>query len=272
VRSYASIYLPIASKYGLKTIIHSHATTSGSGFLSIVKTILQYPLRYQADYFIGCSQLAGEWLFGERVVRSDRYFMLNNGVDLKDFEFDLKKRQAVRSEFGIGEEIVFGHVGRFHEAKNHKFLLELFGGINEQMQNTKLIIAGDGDLRSSIERKIQTLGLSDSVILAGNRSDVPELMMAFDCFLFPSLWEGLPVAVVEAQASGLPCFVSDTITKEVSISELVRYLPIDKGIDVWHDALCNHTFKRKDVSVSIKKAGFDVSTTANWLMCFYLKL
>lgn len=272
VRSYASIYLAIAKKHGVKTIIHSHSTSNGTGFKSIVKRCMQYPLRYQADYLFACSQIAGEWLYGEKATKGDNYFILNNAINTRKYKVDLATRLRVREQLGVKNNFVFGHVGRLHEAKNHMFLLDLFKCIINQKPESKLVIVGDGELREEIENKIAALELQKDVIMTGSRSDVPELLMAFDTFLFPSKWEGLPVTVVEAQAAELPCFVSDTVTKEVGISDLVHYLPIDKGTVCWCDAIIGSDLSKRDVQKEIIDAGFDVKETSQWLTDFYMRI
>ncbi len=270
VRSYASIYIPIAKKYGLKTIIHSHSTSNGKGMKSFVKAILQYPLRYEADYFMGCSKEAGEWLFGKRIVKSDRYFTIKNAIDTRRYSFDRVQRSILRNQFGIDESVkVFMHVGRLHEAKNHIFLLQVFSILIKEMPNSMLLIVGDGELSSEIEKQIKQLELQSNIKMLGARNDIPNLLNVADVFLFPSKWEGLPVTVVEAQASGLPCFVSDKITKEVGISELVKFLPIDKGTQVWIDAIKETDLTRKNVIDKIVQAGFDIKKSVEWLTKFY---
>ena len=270
VRSYASIYIPIAKKYGLKTIIHSHSTSNGKGMKSFVKAILQYPLRYEADYFMGCSKEAGEWLFGKRIVKSDRYFTIKNAIDTRRYSFDRVQRSILRNQFGIDESVkVFMHVGRLHEAKNHIFLLHVFAMLIKEIPNSMLLLVGDGELLSEIEKQIEQLNLKSYVKMLGARTDIPDILNAADVFLFPSKWEGLPVTVVEAQASGLPCLVSDKITKEVGISELVKFLPIDKGTQVWIDAIKETDLTRKNVIDKIIQAGFDIKKSVEWLTKFY---
>jgi glycosyltransferase involved in cell wall biosynthesis len=138
VRSYASLYLPIAKRHGVKTIIHSHSTSNGKGFSSLVKMALQYPLRYQADVLMGCSKESGEWLFGKKATAGDRFFFLPNGVDLQRFSFDENIRQQYRRDMGLEDKIVIGHVGRFHPAKNHMFLLESFAQLKRLRPNAVL--------------------------------------------------------------------------------------------------------------------------------------
>lgn len=270
VRSYSSIYFPIAKKHGIKTIAHSHSTSNGSGIKSIVKIILQYPLRYEADYFFGCSLKAGEWLFGKKIVQSDRYFTIKNAIDTQKYFFNRKQRSILRNQLRIEEDVtVFIHVGRLHEAKNHIFLLHVFAMLIKEIPNSMLLLVGDGELLSEIEKQIEQLNLKSNVKMLGARTDIPDILNVADVFLFPSKWEGLPVTVVEAQASGLPCFVSDKITKEVGISELVKFLPIDKGTQVWIDAIKETDLTRKNVIDKIIQAGFDIKKSVEWLTKFY---
>ena len=273
VRSYASIYLPIAKKHGVKTIIHSHSTSNGKGISSIVKTIMQYPLRYQADYFFGCSKEAGEWLFGKKIVNSNRYFMLKNAINLSSYRPNEDMRKSYRLKIGAAENtVVFIHVGRFHEAKNHLFLLEVFSAYLKININSLLVLVGDGELRPIIENKINELKILGKVIILGARNDVPNWLRAADCFLFPSKWEGLPVTVVEAQAAGVPCLISDKITKDVVISKLVTVLPIDTGVNIWSKELQESNLEKQNVEDKIKENGFDITDSCTWLTAFYRKI
>lgn len=270
VRSYASLYIPIAKKHGLVTIIHSHSTSNGKGVASLIKRVMQSSLKRKADYLFACSEESGRWLYGDKAIRGENYRMIPNAVDTEKFAFSPTTRTQVRETLGIGDDtIVYGHVGRLHPAKNHPFLLEVFEGIHKKQPNSLLLIVGDGELRAEIEEKINTLGIADAVRMLGSRGDVPELMQAMDIFLFPSRWEGLPVTVVEAQASGLPCFLSDTITRDVDTSPLVTYLPIQNGVTPWLDAILASDHPRVDVIGQIKSAGFDVTESAKNLTEFY---
>ena len=270
VRSYASLYLPVAKKHGVKTTIHSHSTSNGSGLSALVKLGLQYPLRHQADVLMSCTREAGIWLFGETACRSERFFLLPNAVDVEKFRYNEAIRREYRQTLGIEDKLVVGHVGRFHEAKNHDFLLESFAGLHEQKPDSVLLLVGDGELRGEIERKIAELGIQGSVILTGNRNDVAELMQALDLLAFPSKWEGLPVTVVEAQAAGLPCLISDRITGDVDLSPLVRRLPIDSA-KVWAKAMAEPA-ARQDVRKNIAAAGFEIRESAERLGGLYKKL
>ncbi len=270
MRSYASVYIPIARKNGITTILHSHSTSNGKGLQAIAKGIMQYPLRFQADYYMGCSREAGEWLFGKRIANSNRYFMLPNAINIADYRFDLETRSKYRESIGANETTrVYIHVGRFHPAKNHMFLIEVFERLYRNNNNTLLILVGDGELRKEIEKKVSDCGLTDNIKLLGSRNDVPKLLQAADAFLFPSKWEGLPVTVVEAQAAGLPTYVSETVTRDVNISPLIEYIPINQGTQIWAETIENSTLRREDVSVEINRNGFDIQSSTEWLTNFY---
>lgn len=264
IRSTAIIYLNIAKKYGLKTIIHSHSTSNGVGVIARIKDLMQKPIPRIADYRFACSKIAGEWLFGKY-----DFILFKNAIDLKEYQYNECIREKYRDKLQFFDNIVYGHVGRFHESKNHIFLLNTFAKIHSINQNTILLLIGDGPLREEIKKEIQILHVEDAVKLVGVREDVPNLLQAIDVFLFPSKWEGFPVSVIEAQAAGLPCFVSNNITQEVKVSELVTYLSIESGSDIWSKCVLNSSLLRMDVLNELRKSGFDVKTSVNWLMKFY---
>lgn len=271
VRSYASLYLPIAKKHGVKTIIHSHSTSNGKGIASVVKRILQYPLRYQADYLMACSNEAGRWLFGKNACKKNNYIFLPNAIDTEKYRFSGKTAAECRKEWGLEGKFVLGHVGRFHEAKNHMFLLKVFAGVAAAREDAVLLLVGDGELREEIVREIDRLGIGDRVILTGIRDDIPRLMQAMDLFVFPSLWEGLPVTVVEAQAAGLPCLISDRITTDVDVSELVKRLPIGH-IQPWVQEVLHLEIKRISVTARIIEAGFDINDSVCRMAALYRQI
>ncbi len=270
VRSYASLYLPIARKAGVLTVIHSHSTSNGHGFLSIIKSIMQYPLRYQADHFFACSKEAGTWLFGRNVVDGERFHMLQNAIDVEKYRFDQKLRDEYREKLGLGNKKTFIHIGRFHPAKNHVFLLNLFAEIHKRDCNTILLLAGDGELRSVIEKQIVNLNIQSSVLLLGCRNDVPNLLQASDCFLFPSVWEGLGMVAVEAQSVGVPCLCSTGIPKSVAVVPGLCHFISTDNISKWLEMACNSVPLYKDVSEYVKMAGYDINETAKKMESFYL--
>lgn len=270
VRSTASIYLKVANKYGLTTIIHSHSTSSGKGISALVKNILQLPLHNIADYLFACSIQSGEWLFGNKSCKRSNFMVVNNAIDLAKFSFNECTRNKIRKELKLDGMFVVGHVGRLHPAKNHDFLLEIFKVLHDKVNNSILLIVGDGELRSDIQEKIELLKLTQSVILTGNRTDVPELLMAMDVFVLPSLWEGLPLTIVEAQASGLPCFISDTITDEVCITPYIRFISLSKTAREWTDNIISaEKIDRTSIKHYIEESDFDIRVAVKKLTTFY---
>lgn len=275
VRSTASIYLKVAKKHGLITIAHSHNTSSGKGIAGFTKSMLQFPIRFVSDYFFACSEYAGRWLFGNNILNSENFYILKNAIDTSEYLYAYENRKKIRDEFGISDGLVVGHVGRFHHQKNHEFLINVFKQVHEVNNSATLILVGDGELRDSIEKKVCDLGLSDSVIFTGIRSDVPHLLQAMDIFLFPSRYEGLPVILIEAQTSGLNCLISETITKDVEITNSLQYLPISESPKLWAKELLSkygdnksRTSNRDDVV----RAGYDIVATSSWYERFCLKL
>lgn len=269
IRSYAIFVIRIAKKYGLQTIVHSHSTSNGRGIKSCIKALLQLPIKKESDYLFACSTISGEWLFGKKAVRASNYRMIKNAVDTEKYVIDPSAREAYRKELNAVEKTVYGHVGRLSEPKNHRFLLEIFNEILKRDPNSLLLLVGEGEYRSRIEAWIQALGLEESVIMTGARDDIPQLFGAMDVFLFPSLWEGLPVTVIEAQAAGLPCLISEKITSEVVVSPAVHCLPIDQGTACWAESALRLKGKRFDVIEDIRTAGFDVNDSAKELLDFY---
>lgn len=274
VRSYASLYLPIAKKAGVKTIIHSHSTSNGKGLSSFVKRLMQFPLRYQADYFFGCSKEAGEWLFGKKVVESSKYHVLKNAIDTEKYKFNEESRAQYREKLRLGNKLTYVHVGRFHPSKNHTFLLNLFAEIHKRNPNTVLLLVGDGPLHSSIQTQIEELCLQDDVLLLGSRDDIPEILHAADCFLFPSLWEGFGMVAVEAQATGLPCICSDMVPSSVKVTDFCYFISTDDLL-AWVDMSMQNT----RYALSMQNEGnvngiesFDIKKSAAELQSFYLNV
>ena len=270
VRSYASVYIPIAKKHGLKTIVHSHSTSNVKGVPAVVKKLMQYPLRYQSDCFFSCSMEAGQWLFGKKVASSERHFVLNNSIDVARFRFSSVKRDEYRRNMKLDTRKAYIHVGRFNEAKNHAFLLRVFQKIHEKQNDSILILVGDGSLREKIEDQIKSLHLDEAVRILGNRTDIPELLQAADVFLFPSLWEGLGIVAIEAQAAGLPCLCSDQVPAAVKVVQNCVFLPLQEN--EWVEAALNTGINRTDAYNQIVSAGYDVYENVKWLQEFYLQM
>lgn len=274
VRSTAVIYLRSAKKYGKVTIAHSHNTSSGKGFSAIVKNAMQYPIRYIADYLFACSYPAGTWLFGNKACKKENFFILNNAIDLKAFIFDEKKRVQKRNEFGIEDRSIIGHIGRFDLQKNHEFLIDIFKEVHDKNDKAVLMLIGDGYLRPYIEKKVADLELANSVIFTGIRSDVPEILNAIDVFLFPSLFEGLGIVAIEAQACGIHCIVADTVPKEAYLTDLIEKISLKSSVNSWSENVLKYLskYERRNTYDEISRKGYNIEETSKWVEEFYFKI
>lgn len=264
------IYLNVARRLGRIGIAHSHTAGRDESLRGLMRTVLRLPLRYVADVHMACSREAGEWMFGRKAsVR-----VIPNGIDTERFAFDQVERMRVRRELGYDESLVVGHVGSFSKPKNHKRMLRIFAALAEREPSARLLLVGDGGLRDEIEQDIRALRIDEKVHLAGVREDIPAILSAMDILLFPSFYEGLPVSLVEAQASGLLCVVSDRITREVDLTGLLVYCPLDGSDDVWVDALmaANDSLPRASRADELREAGYDSSQVADDLSQLYLGL
>ena len=262
------VYLDVAGKTGLRTISHCHCTTNGSGPLAWVRDLRKMSLYRIAEFRFACSTAAGKWAYRNKAD----FRIIRNGISTAEFRTNPKAREEIRTEFGIGpSSYVLGHVGRLQKEKNHRFLIETFSVFHKNHPDSNLMIVGEGALRQQLMEKTKAMGLEDCVIFTGMRTDVGRLLNAMDVFVFPSFFEGLPVTLVEAQCSGLPCIVSDHITTEVDATDLITRIPLSAGAEKWAEAVENSMkTKRTDRSEDVVKAGYEISSTASELQEFYL--
>jgi len=214
-------------------ISHSHSTSNPKEWKrNLIKNILRpFSKRYATDYF-ACSELAGRYLFGNKSFDQGKVKIIHNAIDIDKFKFDEVARKKLRKEFGIKDStIVVGHVGRFVQQKNHTFLVDVFKGYHKKNPDSKLLLVGSGPLEDEIKKKVERLDLKDSVLFLGQRDDINKLYSVMDVFCLPSLYEGLPVVGVEAQAAGLPTIFSNRISKEVIVSSYAKIVSIhDTGL------------------------------------------
>lgn len=271
IGSTAAIYLFIAKHYGAYTIAHSHSAGTGSAMYRA----FAYSTRYVADYFFACSRDAGIARYGKNVGNNEeRCKVLNNAIDAGKFAHNADASSQIRKMLGIGEEtLVIGHVGRFVEAKNHLFLIEVFEQIHRRNADSVLLLVGDGELRSRIETVVAQKRLENCVIMTGVKAEVWNYYLVMDVFVFPSVYEGLPVSMVEAQAAGLPCCISTNVPRETAITDLVEFIRLENGSEYWADRVMRRVGEpRRNMINKIEQAGFDVSVTSKWLENFYVKV
>ena len=253
-------------------ILHNHTTDNpAEGIRTIAKRILRPFARLFANQYWACSKLAAEWMYGKNTVTNGKITIINNAIDLEKFKFNKEKREKLRKKLGIENCFVIGHVGRFVKTKNHEFLIEIFNEVLKQKSNAKLLLIGDGNLKSLIEAKVQNLGIEKAVIFLGVRNDVADLYNVMDVFVFPSLYEGLGMAVIEAQVNSLPTIVSIAIPAEAKISEYIKFISLQQPLKDWLNEVENA--KRKELNISdelLKK--FDIREESKKLENLYLKL
>ncbi|MBQ4518412.1 MAG: glycosyltransferase family 1 protein [Clostridia bacterium] len=265
--------LKIAKQAGAKRgVARSSNSSDGAGLKQkLAHRLGKLLYRKYVDVCIAPSDLAATYTFGKNAITKGRAHILHNAIDLSLFYFDTEKRASVRRELGIEEgRLVFGHIGRFMTQKNHGFLLDVFKTIKEKEPRALLLLVGKGELQEQLEQKAKDLDITDSVIFAGVRSDIPAVLSAMDVFVFPSLYEGMPNTVIEAQATGLPCVIADTITKEANITGLVQYLPLGSTEQWAEKAFAAVNLERKDTREDFLKHQYDIeSATKEFVrLCF----
>lgn len=250
-------------------IAHSHNNQTVHDFKYLPKLFLQRIYTIYANNLLACSEEAGRYLF-----KNKDFKVLNNAIDSKKFIYNEDIRKEKRKEIGLENSFVVGHVGRFHPQKNHKFLIEIFAKIKERKDNAKLLLIGTGDLENSIKKQVQKLNLQNDVIFLGNRTDVNDLYQAMDIFIFPSLFEGLGIVAIEAQASGTPIVCSNNLPPEIEISSICKKLSLNETTEAWADEaikLAEDNKSKQNMQQQVINAGFDLSDIVNKLQEFYIK-
>ena len=289
ITSTAGIYLPIAKKSGVPvTIAHARSAGVDQGAKGALTRLLRRNLSRRTDMMFTCSGIAGISVFGEKAVREKRTVFIPNAIDCSAFDYNEEKRQKMREELQITDQYVIGHVGRFHYAKNHEYLLEVFAALvkagnkapdpaaqedekkSENQADYVLLLLGEGERMESVREQAKSLQILDKVIFAGNQRNVCDYYQAMDYFVYPSRFEGLPGTVVEAQVSGLRCLISDSICEEVAVTELVHKMSIGQDPARWAEYILEtKRYERRTHRREMARAGFDVKDQAETMMRFY---
>ena len=248
-------------------ITHSHNSSCTGLHNRLLHYMLRPVLNWLTTERLACSTKAGEWLFGKQ-----KFLIVKNGIDMEKFSYSKEVRQTVRKELNIPDnEKVIGHVGRFNAVKNHSFIVDVFAYYVRQVPDTMLMLIGIGETQNSVVAKIRQLHLEEKVLLLGERTDVPQFLQAMDLFVMPSLFEGLPFVLVEAQAAGLPCVVSDTVDPQVKITPNVEFLSLSRPTSEWAEAISRilKNFRRVKTDQSVIDNGFSIERTVKKLETLY---
>lgn len=255
-----------------KIIIHSHNAGGNKGLKVIVMKMLKPLLTWAATDLLSCSQKAAYYMFSKRIVKLGKYKVIKNGIETSKYVHNSKTREMMRRKLKIDDEaFLIGHVGRFNFQKNHKFLIQIFSELIKSRPNSKLLLIGAGELEESIKELCESLNLLEKVIFYGMSDNVNELMQAMDVFVLPSLFEGLPVVGIEAQAAGLKCYLSQNITEETNITGNITFLEID-DTEKWVQKLLDFdcSYNHENTIHQITENGYDIHSSAKELENIYL--
>lgn len=265
----SAVALQCAEECGIPVrIAHSHNKSQDKNIKYFIKLHYMKQIPAYATKLFACGNAAGNWMF-----QGQPFQILNNAIDTKKYTYSEQVVVEVRKEFDMGNCKVIGHIGRFNPQKNHTFLIDIFSEIKKIQPDAKLLLVGGGDGMTAIQQKVNELNLTDSVIFTGVRSDVHRLLQAMDVFVFPSLYEGLPVTMIEAQAAGLPCVISDHVPDECIVTQdLVTIQKLSDSPESWATHIVSRiNIDREDTREEIKSYGFDIAENAKWLEEFYLE-
>lgn len=260
---------PIAKKYGLeKFIVHCHATKYSDKTLHAVRNrILCLPIRFMKVDRFACSEAAGKFLYGEKMLKAGKVFIMHNAIDCEKFRFRPEVRERLRKEMGLEGKFVIGHVGRFERQKNHEFLIRVFAEVKKQIPESVLLLVGEGTLKLTIMQMVVKLGLEESVLFLGQRNDMAELYQVMDIFVLPSLYEGLPVSCIEAMNRGIVCIVSNNISKEFICISNIAYISL--VTEEWVKQIIERKKKYVCKTFGKKEQDFDIDIQSKVLQNVY---
>lgn len=268
----AAVYLKIAKEMGCVTIAHCHsAGFRGNKLQRLLKGFFTRRIRTAADYWFACSDIAAKHLYGDGYREYNHYYDIPNAIDADKYLFDSDVARKIRKELKIEDDVFLcGHVGSFTSPKNHSFLMDVFKDVLKERPSAKLICCGSGPLMQQIQEKAKELGIYDNVIFPGVVKNINEYLMAMDVLIFPSLFEGFPVTVIEAEATGLPVVMSDVITNEVDITDCVHRLSLSDSPQVWAKVICSvKTNNRKKYNYIVVDSKYNMRTSAKMMMSLY---
>ncbi len=256
-------------------IYHAHGQGLNMDYKIVLKWMCKKLLRFNMNHHFTCGLKAGEYYFGKQVMNRGDYVFVHNAIDVDRFVYNEALRNSLRKEYGLENAHIVGHVGRFMHQKNHTFLIDVFAEIAMHDDKAVLVLLGDGELQNKMKAKAEHLGIGDRIRMMGNVGNANEWYQAFDLFILPSHWEGLPVVGVEAQAAGLPCLFSSSITSEIKMTGNAQFLDLKSGVKHWAEVsltLLRQVQVRNNMREAIALKGYDIRVEAKKLEDLYLKM
>lgn len=252
-------------------IAHARTSLEKTNIKNLVKNLVKIPTNRYANYKLAVSDKAGKWLYGEKAVKRGEVLYWKNSIQVENFAFSPELRAKKRAELSLNDAFTLIHVGNLRSEKNHPYLFRVFAEVLKQQPNSKLLLVGRDQSEGQLPKLAQELGIFEKTLFLGSRSDVAELLQVGDVFVFPSFYEGFPTSVLEAQASGLPCVISDRITREISVTPLVEMRSIDEDPAFWAKSILEKMGKeRMQTGEMIAKAGHSLSDSVSQTQAFYL--
>ena len=270
-------YLKYAKKFGIKyRIIHSHNSQNMDSKLRMLlhkanKCIIS---KYATDFW-SCSEDSSKWFYSEKIIKSNKYLLVNNAIDTEKFKFNDEIRRKYRKKMNLENKFVIGNVGRFHFQKNHEFLIDIFKEISKKQENAYLLLVGQGEEENKIKNKVESMNLKDKVAFLGIRNDVDSLLQAMDAFLFPSLFEGLPLALIETQANGINIYAaSEGIPTKAKMVDNFYFMSLKDSPEVWADKILENKNKARELENPkiIEKMGYSIEHESKRLQKYFERI
>lgn len=278
VHSHMTLMSFVTSVIGIFTgakvrIAHSHLAQKSSGWKRILYGLFKWLTVVTSTDYFACGEDAAVFLYGEKRVNRGKVTILHNSIQVQKFLPEESLRREIRERMHLTEKICYGHVGRFTEQKNHDFLIDIYEELHRIQPESILMLIGEGPLEDRIKKKVAQKGLGENVLFLGSREDVQDLYQAMDVFLLPSLYEGLALALVEAQCAGLPIITSDTVTREIALTEEITYMSLGESPGAWAEAIArkSHYGQKKNNAALLAEAGYDIAKEADKLDNYYRK-
>lgn len=267
------LYVKVAKINGIKRrVVHSHNSSATSTPKKIIHYLGKVFLSNESNYYLACSSQAAKWLFPKKVYANKKYLFVRNAINTKKYKYNFSTREKIRKKYDWSDNVIYGEVARFNKQKNHKFLIEIFQQIKKIQPTAKLILVGEGELLDDLKKQVNESNLSNSVIFFGVSNQVSDLLQAFDVFMLPSFYEGLPFVLVESQAASLPALISDNITKEVNITDYLTYFSLNSSSSDWAKEAINISNRARYENNTLDKTGFNIDIMVRKLDEFYTNI